>query len=87
MSSCKQITEIVTDYLEGRMGLADRVRFQMHLGMCKHCREHVRQMKTTIAVLGKLPDEPSPEDARDELRKRFADWHRARADAKKTEPV
>ena len=78
MLTCKQITQVVTDYLEGRMGLADRMRFHLHVGMCKHCRAYLRQMKTTIETLGRLPNEPIPDDLRDELRKRFADWHDAR---------
>jgi predicted anti-sigma-YlaC factor YlaD len=82
MLSCKQITELVTDYLEGRMSLADRMRFQMHVGMCKHCRAYLRQMKVTIETLGQLPDEPMPDDVRDELRKRFADWHASRGGGK-----
>ncbi len=79
MLSCKQITEIVTDYLEGRMGVTDRMRFHLHVGMCKPCRAYLRQMRSTIAVLHRLPDEPMPADVRDELRTRFADWHKARA--------
>jgi predicted anti-sigma-YlaC factor YlaD len=80
MLTCQEITELVTDYVEGRMGLADRMRFQMHVGMCKHCRAYLRQMKVTVAALGKLPDDAAmPDDVRDELRKRFADWNKARA--------
>lgn len=84
MLSCKEVTEIVTDYVEGRMSLADRMRFQMHIGMCKHCRAYLRQMKATVAALGKLPDDaPMPDDVRDELRERFASWKKTRADEKK----
>lgn len=86
MLSCKQITELVTDYIEGRMSLIDRIRFQMHVGMCRHCRAYLRQMRTTIAVLGKLPDEPMPDDVRDELRKRFAQWHAAKRETGPNEP-
>ncbi len=84
MLSCQEITEIITDYLEGRMSFANRMRFQMHVGMCKHCRAYLRQMKATIGSLGQLPDEPMPTDVRDEMRKRFAAWNDARtADPKK----
>jgi predicted anti-sigma-YlaC factor YlaD len=80
MLSCKEITELVTDYVEGRMSLADRMRFQMHLGICKHCRAYLRQMKAMVAVLGKVPDHAvMPEAVRDELRTRFANWNKARA--------
>jgi anti-sigma factor RsiW len=84
MLSCQQITQIITDYLEGRMSFADRMRFRMHVGMCKHCRAYLRQMKATIGSLGQLPDEPMPADVRDEMRRRFAAWRDA---TKKSEPT
>jgi len=85
MLTCQELTALVTDYLEGRMGLADRLRFQMHVGMCKHCRAYLRQMKATVAVLGQMPDDAEiPSDVSDELRKRFAAWTAARADSKKS---
>lgn len=74
MPTCREITELVTDYLEGRMGFTDRVRFRMHVGMCMHCHAYLRQMKATIAVLGRLPDEPLPDAIRDELLVRFRAW-------------
>jgi anti-sigma factor RsiW len=74
MLSCKQLTELVTDYLEGKLSLADRLKFQMHLGMCKHCRAYLRQMKVTIETLGHLPAEPIPDGVRDELLERFKSW-------------
>ena len=74
MLSCKQLTELVTDYLEGKMSLGDRLRFQMHLGMCKHCRAYLRQMKLTIETLGHLPAEQIPDDVRDEFLQRFKRW-------------
>ncbi len=42
MLSCQDITEIVTGYLEGRMRFGTRLKFQMHRGMCKHCRRYLR---------------------------------------------
>lgn len=90
MLTCKEITELVTDYLEGRMSLADRMRFQMHVGMCKHCRAYLRQMKATVAALGQMPDDAAmPEDVSDELRKRFAEWRAGRTggETKKPEPT
>ena len=74
MLSCQEITEIITDYVEGRMSFADRMRFQMHVGMCKHCRAYLRQMKVTIETLGHLPAEPIPDGVRDELLQRFKSW-------------
>ena len=91
MLTCKELTALVTDFLEGRMGLADRMRFQMHVGMCKHCRAYLKQMKATVAALGQMPDDAEmPAEVSDELRKRFADWHAGReagSGKKKPEPV
>jgi len=74
MLNCQQITELVTDYVEGRLSLGDRLRFRMHVGMCKHCKAYLRQMRVTVEAVGKLPDEPMPADVRDELLRRFRTW-------------
>jgi predicted anti-sigma-YlaC factor YlaD len=74
MLTCRQMTELVTDYLEKRMIWWDRVRFQMHLGMCRHCREYVRQMKETIRAAGRVGIEPPPSSVEEELLRRFRDW-------------
>lgn len=71
MLTCQQLTELVTEYLEGRMSLWRRMEFQMHLGMCRHCRTYLRQMKTTVSTLGALPPEPIPEELKAELLARF----------------
>lgn len=73
MLTCKELTELVTDHLEGRLPLGQRVRFQLHLGLCPRCRAHLRQMKVTLETLGRLPAEPVPADVRDELLARFRD--------------
>jgi predicted anti-sigma-YlaC factor YlaD len=64
----------VTDYLEGRQSLVDRLRFEIHLGMCSHCRAYLRQMKQTIRTLGELREEDIPEDLSQRLLVRFRDW-------------
>ena len=74
MLTCRDLTEIVTDYVEGRMGVWDRLRFQLHIGMCSSCREYVRQMQVTRAVVGHVPAQPIPDDVKEELIKRFRDW-------------
>lgn len=71
MLTCKEVTELVTDYLEGRMSFISRVSFHLHLGMCDRCRAYLRQMKLTVKTLGKLPFEPIPPGVRDELMVRF----------------
>lgn len=36
MLTCRHLTELVTDYVEGRMPFWQRARLQLHLGMCRH---------------------------------------------------
>lgn len=74
MFACRDITELVTDYVEKRMGFLDRLKFQMHVGMCWACRRYVAQVRTTIEAAGKLPVEPPPPEVLDEMRKRFRNW-------------
>jgi len=67
MLPCKEVTELVTDYLEGQMSFVRRVNFHLHLGRCRHCRAYLRQMKMTVRTLGKLAGEPMPVNVRDDL--------------------
>ncbi|MBI4161343.1 MAG: zf-HC2 domain-containing protein [Acidobacteria bacterium] len=76
MLTCKELTELITDYLEGKLSLWHRLRFHLHLGMCRHCRGYLRQMRTTIRLLGKLGHEPIPPQMPEELLERFRDWKR-----------
>lgn len=72
MLTCQQLTELVTDYMEGRLPLRQRMRVQMHLGMCRRCRAYLRQMRLTVRTLGEMSTkEPMPDDVRDELLRRF----------------
>ncbi|MBS2025190.1 MAG: zf-HC2 domain-containing protein [Deltaproteobacteria bacterium] len=77
MITCREVVTITTDYLEGKLSFAERVRFQLHLGMCSHCRAWLSQMKATIQVLGKLPAEEPPPEVRDELLERFRAWKKS----------
>lgn len=74
MLTCSEMTELVTDYLEKRLPLRKRLLFRMHIGMCRHCRAYLRQMRLTIRTLGKLPDTPIPPDVKAELLRRFDGW-------------
>ncbi|MBI3493056.1 MAG: zf-HC2 domain-containing protein [Acidobacteria bacterium] len=76
MLTCKELTELITDYLEGHQSFLERMRFELHLGMCRHCRAYLRQMRTTIETLGKLPEESIPPEMGKQLLDRFRDWKR-----------
>ena len=72
--SCRQLAELITDYLEGGLGLGERLRFQLHLGMCRHCRAYLSQFKATSVALRSLPFDPPPLEVEAELLRRFQGW-------------
>ena len=77
--TCRELSEIVTDYLEGAMSLQDRIRFDLHLAVCPECRRYVEQMKQTVATLGEVPAEPIAAEVEAKLLEKFRDWKRERA--------
>ena len=79
MLTCIEITELIDDFLDGRLSLWTRARFQMHVGMCEHCREYLRQLALTRDSLGQLPEPEMPEEVRDELLERFRSWKKGDA--------
>jgi anti-sigma factor RsiW len=78
MLTCKEITELVTEYAEGNLSFMDQLRFQMHIGMCRNCRRYVRQVKATAAALGMLPSPELSPDLEQELLRRFESWKQTR---------
>jgi predicted anti-sigma-YlaC factor YlaD len=74
MLTCRDVTELVTDYLEGRQAFFDRMRFELHLGMCRHCRAYLRQMRVTIETLRKLSEGSIPPEIMQRLLARFRAW-------------
>lgn len=73
--TCKELVELVTEYLEGAMPEGDRARFDAHLEGCPFCRTYLDQMRQTIRTLGELPEESIAPEALDELVARFKGWH------------
>jgi len=60
--TCRELVELVTDYLEDALPPSERARFDLHLDVCAHCRDHVEQLRTTVALAGRLrPSDLGPE--------------------------
>lgn len=73
---CRELVELITDYLEDRLLPVDRVRFEAHLAECEACRMYLDQFRQTIRVLGRLPEESLSTDARNTLVAAFRGWSR-----------
>ena len=77
MLNCQQVTELVTDYLEGRLSLGDNLLFQIHLAACTGCRAYLDQMRKTVATLGHVTDTERaavPAAIKAGLLEAFRDW-------------
>jgi anti-sigma factor RsiW len=55
--TCRELVELVTEYLEGTLLGHDRMRLEAHVAECPYCEEYIAQMRRTVEVLGKLPAE------------------------------
>jgi anti-sigma factor RsiW len=71
---CRQMVELMTDYLEGTLSAADRARFDDHIAGCDGCRGYLAQMRRTRAVLGRLTEDAIPEHIQRDLLAAFRDW-------------
>jgi anti-sigma factor RsiW len=72
--SCRELVELVSDYLEGALAPHEHSRFEAHIAGCDHCAAYLRQMRETLALLGTLPADALSRDAEDELRVAFREW-------------
>jgi anti-sigma factor RsiW len=71
---CRELVELITDYLAGALSGDDRERFEEHLKNCDHCQTYLEQMRQTIRALGFVPEASIPEKAKLDLLEAFRDW-------------
>ena len=74
--TCKELTEVLTDYLEGVMPVDDRERFEAHLAICDGCVTYVDQMRQVIATVHELRPDDVEATAPDDLLEAFRAWKR-----------
>lgn len=72
--TCKELVELVSDYLEGSLSSEDRGRFEQHLTLCDGCVAYLQQMRKTIRTLGSLNENDLTAEAKENLLRHFRDW-------------
>jgi predicted anti-sigma-YlaC factor YlaD len=77
---CREVVEVVTDYLEGRLAVGRRDLLERHLVMCTWCRDYLDQMRTTVAAMEALRDDDVSETVVDTLTQAFLARHRRPGD-------
>jgi anti-sigma factor RsiW len=74
--TCEELVELVTSYLEGTLSEEERRAFDDHLALCPGCDRYLSQFRTTIDLLGELPQESLSSPGRERLLVAFAAWRR-----------
>ena len=74
MLSCKEVVQVVTDYLEDALPAAERLRFERHIAICPPCRGYLAQMRKTLQVSGQVTEESLAPETRAALLQAFQDW-------------
>jgi anti-sigma factor RsiW len=71
---CRQIVELVTEYLDGSLPRSQRRRFEAHLAGCPHCAEYLAQMRATIRLTGRLAEDDLTPEMEDDLGEVYRRW-------------
>lgn len=72
--TCRELVELVTEYLENALAPSDRARFEEHIMTCPPCRAHLDQMRRTLSVLGRVPEDAVSPEAEESLLQAFRGW-------------
>lgn len=72
--ACRELVELMTDYLEGALAPAERVRSEHHLAHCSGCKLYLHQVRATIRACGSLEAPLLTEDAKRSLLTVFLGW-------------
>ncbi len=71
---CRELVELITDYLEDALPAPERARLEAHLELCDGCTIYLEQMRTAIRLAGKLTEDQIPQEGKDGLLRVFREW-------------
>jgi anti-sigma factor RsiW len=78
--TCRELVEVLTEYLEGVLDPAQRADIERHIVLCGGCAHYVGQMDETLRLLGLLAgDEPEVDVPVAALLPAFREWQARRA--------
>ena len=68
---CRQVVELLNDYLDGSLMGAEREEVERHLATCNGCIAFLQQLRTTVRVVSTLTEDDVPAPVMDELLRAF----------------
>ncbi|MDA0162571.1 zf-HC2 domain-containing protein [Solirubrobacter ginsenosidimutans] len=72
--SCREVVELVTEYLDGALSDADTERMEEHLKLCPPCVEYVDQIRATAQLAAVAAVELELRPDRDTLLRVFREF-------------
>ncbi len=61
MVTCREFEDLILDYLEGELGERQKLAFELHLKMCRECREYLEAYRLTVELASNALHEPDAE--------------------------
>lgn len=58
MPTCRDLTETLTEYLDGRLPLRTRLMLWLHLALCRDCRRYLHGFRETVRLARACCREP-----------------------------
>jgi anti-sigma factor RsiW len=83
MQECREVIELLTEYLEGGLSASEAGRLEAHLAGCDACAGFLESLKTVRAAAGTPKLDAVPDDCRKALRS-FLSARTAKAASKRT---
>ena len=74
--TCKELVELVTEYLEGGLSDDERERFEEHVVECGGCSNYLDQIRVTIELAGRVTVDDLQDETKTELLAAFRGWKR-----------
>jgi anti-sigma factor RsiW len=72
--TCREVVELVSEYLDDALPPAERARVRAHLETCPECTAYLAQLRATVGVLGRLHEDEVPAGILERLVAAFRGW-------------
>ncbi|MDQ2707304.1 MAG: zf-HC2 domain-containing protein [Actinomycetota bacterium] len=69
--TCREVVELLTDFLEGSLPVDRQDLLERHLAMCTWCETYLDQLRHNLTVLGQLREDDVPAAMVDSLAHAF----------------
>jgi len=72
--TCREVVELLSDYLDDAIPATDRARLDAHLAECDGCTSALEQLRATIRVAGTLTESQVAQAELEPVRRAFQAW-------------